>query len=39
MRALREESSIPSAQWQAEVRRGKEFGLECVDSIENRSNC
>jgi agmatinase len=37
MRALREESAIPSTQWQAEVRRAKEFGLECVDSIEDRT--
>src|SRR5580698_10882334 len=37
MKALREESQIPSRQWEAEVRRGNEFGLECVDSIEDKS--
>ena len=37
MRALRAESTIPSRQWQEEVRRGKEFGLECVDSIEDKT--
>ena len=37
MRALREEKEIPLRQWQEEVRRGKEFGLECVDSIEDKS--
>ena len=37
MRALREEKTIPLRQWQEEVRRGKEFGLECVDSIEDKS--
>ncbi len=37
MKALREESQIPSRQWEEEVRRGKEFGLECVDSIEDKS--
>ena len=38
MRALREEKEIPVRQWQEEVRRGKEFGLECVDSIEDKSD-
>jgi hypothetical protein len=33
MKALQEEAALPSAQWKEEVRRGKEFGLECVDSI------
>ena len=37
MRALKEEKEIPLRQWQEEVRRGKEFGLECVDSIEDKS--
>ena len=37
MRALREEKEIPIRQWQEEVRRGKEFGLECVDSIEDKT--
>src|SRR5260370_7258271 len=37
MKALRDESQIPSRQWQEEVRRGKEFGLECVDSIQDKS--
>jgi agmatinase len=37
MRALQEEAALPSAQWKEEVRRGKEFGLECVDSIQDKS--
>ena len=37
MRALKEEKEIPLRQWQQEVRRGKEFGLDCVDSIEDKS--
>src|SRR6516165_10426345 len=37
MRALHEESGIPSQQWLEEVRRGKELGLECADSIEDKS--
>ena len=37
MKALLEEGQIPSRQWEAEVRRGKEFGLECVDSIEDKT--
>src|SRR5712691_12941450 len=37
MRALREEKEIPLKQWEQEVRRGKEFGLECVDSIEDKT--
>ena len=37
MRALKQETSIPSRQWEEEVRRGKEFGLECVDSIEDKT--
>ena len=37
MRALKEENEIPLRQWKEEVRRGKEFGLECVDSIEDKS--
>jgi len=37
MRALYEESQLPSAQWKDEVRRGKEFALECVGSIEDKT--
>src|SRR5437588_4542806 len=37
MRALKEENAIPIRQWQEEVRRGKEFGLDCVDSIEDKT--
>ena len=37
MRALKEETGIPVRQWREEVRRGKEFGLECVDSIEDKT--
>src|ERR1700731_84577 len=37
MRALRDEKEIPLRQWEEEVRRGKEFGLECVDSIEDKT--
>ena len=37
MKALREESQIPSRQWQEEVRRGKDFGLDCVDSIQDKT--
>ena len=37
MKALQEESQIPLQKWHEEVRRGKEFGLECVDSIEDKS--
>src|SRR5260221_474255 len=37
MRALKEENAIPIRQWQQEVRRGKAFGLDCVDSIEDKS--
>src|SRR5260370_37487137 len=37
MKALQEEAALPSTQWKAEVRRGKEFGLDCVDSIEDKS--
>src|ERR1035441_5257679 len=37
MRALKQETSIPSRQWEEEVRRGKEFGLECVESIEDKT--
>src|SRR5437868_4732810 len=37
MRALKEETGIPVQQWREEVRRGKEFGLECVDSIEDKT--
>lgn len=31
------EAAIPETQWQADVRRGKELGLECADSIEDKS--
>src|ERR1700685_2392453 len=37
MQALQQEAALPSAQWKEEVRRGKEFGLECVDSIQDKS--
>ena len=37
MKALRDEGQIPSRQWQEEVRRGKEFGLDCVDSIQDKT--
>ena len=37
MRALKDEGTIPSRQWQEEVRRGKQLGLECVDSVEDKS--
>ena len=31
------EAAAPAPTWQEEVRRGKEFGLECVDSIEDKT--
>lgn len=37
MRALHAENDIPLKEWEKEVRRGKEFGLECVDSIEDKT--
>jgi agmatinase len=37
MKALQDEAALPSTQWKEEVRRGKEFGLECVDSIQDKS--
>ena len=37
MKALREEGSLPSRQWQEEIRRGKEWGLDCVDSIQDKT--
>src|SRR5260370_13367055 len=37
MKALQEEAALPSTQWKAEVRRGKEWGLDCVDSVQDRS--
>ena len=37
MKALQEEERLPNRRWLEEVQRGKEFGLECVDSIEDKS--
>src|SRR5712692_6173813 len=37
MRALKGEQEIPLRQWREEVRRGKEFGLECASSIEDKT--
>ncbi len=37
MKALQEEARLPNRRWLEEVQRGKEFGLECVDSIEDKS--
>jgi agmatinase len=31
------EAALPTAQWDAEVRRGQEFGLPCADSIEDKT--
>src|SRR5258708_37143781 len=37
MKALQEEAALPSTQWKEEVRRGKEFGLASLDSIQDNS--
>src|SRR5687767_12133437 len=36
-KAQEAEAAIPDAGWRAEVARGKELGLECADSIEDKS--
>src|SRR5215470_18080978 len=37
MRALKSEQEIPLRQWREEVRRGKELGLDCAASIEDKT--
>jgi agmatinase len=37
MKAMKLESELPSTQWDAMVKRSKEVGLECADSIEDKS--